>query len=108
MTEEEEYQENLDKVDWGLPGMENFTEQDKMILERCILGGDIVNSVSCLGWALWPTSNKGYYDENHLRRIADFIEIQNKPFWDEYDQWCLEHQDDLLEDVGDFDEIQFD
>ncbi len=43
-----------------------------------------------MGWSLWPTKNTGYYDTEHLRAIADFLEIQNKPFWDAYDRYCEE------------------
>jgi len=86
--------DTLEKVDWTLPGMEKFTEDQRRLLERLIENEDIVHSLSSLGWALWPTSNRGYYDENFLRMIADFIEIQNKPVWDEYDKWCQENIDE--------------
>jgi len=88
--EQKEYASNLDKVDWGLPGMDAFSERDIDYFKRSILAGDIVESMSCLGWALWPTENKGFYDTSSLRMIASFLEIQNKPFWDEYDKYCEE------------------
>lgn len=90
LTEEEkrEYEDTLAKVDWGLPGMEGIDKRDRDSITRSILSGDIVNSYYCMGWALWPTCNRGYYDERWLRKIADFLEIQNKPFWDEYEEYC--------------------
>jgi len=81
----------LDKVDWTLPGMEKFSEADIRFLKKTITDEDLVNSIHCLGWALWPTTNRGYYNEDVLRKLADFIEIQNKPFWDEYDKHCEEY-----------------
>ena len=83
-----EYDKTLSEVKWDLPGMEQFNDHQKETLIRCIQGGDIVNSIHCLGWALWPTENKGYYDTEHLRMIATFLEVQNKPFWDEYEAYC--------------------
>ncbi len=73
---------------WFLPGMEKFSEQQLSALKRAIDDTSIVNSIHCLGWALWPTKNQGYYDSEWLRTIADFLEIQNKPFWDEYETYC--------------------
>ncbi len=90
LTEEQkiEYAKTLAEVKWDLPGMEQFSDNQRQVLIRCIQGGDIVNSIHCLGWALWPTQNKGYYDTEHLRMIATFLEVQNKPFWDEYEAYC--------------------
>lgn len=87
-TDEEkaEYTRNLEKVNWELPGMEQFDERTTEWIKRTILDGDIVEAICCLGWSLWPTTNHGYYDEWHLRKIADFLEIQNKPFWDSYEK----------------------
>ena len=101
MTDEEKEVEfnrkNLEQVDWNLPGMEEITPQQRETLTRSILNGDIVNSIHSLGWSLWPTKNRGYYDEVWLRCIARFIEIQNKPFWDDYEKYCdglMEAEDD--------------
>ena len=101
MTDEEktEYEKNLAKVDWNLPGMENFSDERKKNLSRAILNGTIVDGLACLGWALWPTKNEGYYDEAWLRCIADFLEIQNKPFWDSYDKWCEENEDEMRKEL---------
>lgn len=89
--EKTEFAKMLTQVNWTLPGMEVFSDREKEILIRSIQLGDIVNSIHSLGWALWPTKNRGYYDSEHLRMLAAFLEIQNKPFWDEYDNWCNEH-----------------
>lgn len=78
----------MEQPDWNLPGMENISEHDIRWLKKSIENEDIVKSIHCLGWAFWPTKNVGYYDERTLRVMADFIEIQNKPFWDEYDAYC--------------------
>ena len=86
--EKAEYEQMLEKVDWNLPGMEVFGEDSLRWIKRSILDEDIVNAIACLGWGFWPTKNRGYYDEHSLRKIADFIEIQNKPFWDEYERYC--------------------
>ena len=80
----------MDKVDWSLPGMDKFSSDDIAFFKRDIAteqnpDGALVNSIQSLGWAYWPIKNKGYLDERLLRKIADFIEIQNKPFWDEYE-----------------------
>lgn len=101
MTDEEkaEYERNLAKVDWRLPGMAKFDDDEREHIERMILGGDIVDSIHCNGWAFWPTENKGYYDARILRRIAGFIEIQNKPMEDAYDKWCEEQEDKLRADL---------
>lgn len=92
--------------DWTLPGMEKFSDDDIAFFKRDLAASDgsIVNSIHSIGWALWPTTNKGYFDENLLRKIADFIEIQNKPFWDEYDEYCRNRPQDDLEPV-EFEEI---
>ena len=98
----------LEKVDWTLPGMEKFSADDIAFFKRDIADpdGGIVNSIHCLGWAYWPVRNKGYLDEQLLRVIADFIEIQNKPFWDEYDAYCAaqepltEKEQLCLEELG--------
>lgn len=70
--------------------MEEFSESDVEFFKRSIGSEDsaIVNSVHSLGWALWPVKNQGYYNEDTLRKIARFIEIQNKPLWDGYDEYC--------------------
>ncbi len=78
----------MNAPDWTLPGMELIFEHDKDWLKKAIEQEDIVNSVDCLGWGFWPTQNRGYYDERVLRVMADFLEIQNKPFWDEYHAYC--------------------
>jgi hypothetical protein len=78
----------LERVDLTLPGMEAFTEEDCRWLIRCIEQGDLVYTISSLGWALWPTENRGYYDARLLRKLADFIEVQNKPMEEEYDRHC--------------------
>lgn len=80
--------DTLDKVNWSLPGMENFTPERVRNLTKAIEDELIVHSIHCLGWALWPTKNEGYYDTAWLRCIADFLEIQNKPWLDEYDEYC--------------------
>ena len=90
--EQAEYRRSLEQVDWTLPGMEKFDQRTLDSFKRSIEQGDIVNSIHSLGWALWPTVNRGYYDSDHLRQIADFLEIQNKPFWDEYDRYCEEQE----------------
>ena len=41
--------------------VEAFSDRQKETLIRCIQLGDIVNSIHSLGWALWPTKNRGYY-----------------------------------------------
>jgi hypothetical protein len=89
----EEYKRNLGKVDWDLPGMDKFGEDTRRWLTKAILDGDIVEAMCSLGWSFWPTTNRGYYDERHLRAIADFLEIQNKPFWDSYEKYCSECED---------------
>lgn len=78
--------DTLTKVDWAAPGMEKFTERELKYLRRCIEQEDIVCSIHSLGWALWPTTNRGYYDSDLLRKIADFLEIQNKIYWKGYDE----------------------
>lgn len=78
----------MEQVNWLLPGMEKFSDQQLNAIKRSLDNEDIVNSIHCLGWALWPTENRGYYDSDWLRVIADFLEIQNKPFWDEYEAYC--------------------
>ncbi len=88
----------LEQVDWNLPGMENIDEDMTLWIVRLIREGELINSIHCLGWGFWPIKNGGYLDERTLRVLADFIEIQNKPFWDEYDKWCEEHP---LEQEGD-------
>ena len=90
LTEEEEIEcaKTLAKVNWSLPGMESLTDYQKTALIRYIQHGDIVCSLHCLGWAFWPTENRGFYDATSLRTIATFLEIQNKPMWDEYDDYC--------------------
>lgn len=92
LTKEEQYKDMLSKVDWNLPGMEKFNEENVRCFTKLILGGDLVTDISCTGWALWPTSNKGFYPDYFLRQIADFIEIQNKPFWDDYEKYCHEQE----------------
>lgn len=86
----------LSKVDWTLPGMEKFSEDDIRFFKRELEDeeGGIVYSIQCLGWGFWPISNRGYLDEHLLRKIADFIEIQNKPFWDDYEKYCQETMDE--------------
>ncbi len=101
-----DYQDMLEQVDWNLPGMENFSKDNKEYLTRFILDGTLVNDATCLGWALWPTKNEGFYDEKILRVIADFIEIQNKPFWDDYAAYCYE-QEQLNIDCNPCSEILF-
>lgn len=93
-------EEALAKVDWSLPGMEKISEDNKKFLTKLILEEDLVNSVHCLGWAFWPTKNNGYLDERLLRLLADFIEIQNKRFWDEYDKYCQEHAEEMSEEMS--------
>lgn len=77
----------LSKVDWTLPGMEKISKDMNRWLIRIIEDEELVHSIACLGWAFWPTKNGGYLDQQTLRVLADFIEIQNKPFWDEYDAY---------------------
>lgn len=84
----------MEQVNWFLPGMEKFSEQQLSAIKRSLDNEDIVNSIHCLGWALWPTENRGYYDSEWLRVIADFLEIQNKPFWDEYEAYCQAQQEE--------------
>lgn len=104
--EQAEYNKTLEQVNWDLPGMEKFDDRTKEIFIRSIQQGDIVNSIHSLGWALWPTKNRGYYDSHHLRQIADFLEIQNKPFWDEYKAYCAV-QEPLTGDELCLDELGF-
>ena len=97
----------LNKVDWTLPGMEKFSNEDIAFFKRDIIKEDssIVNSIDCLGWAYWPITNHGYLNARLLRKIADFTEIQNKPWEDEYDRYCSEQAElELLpdEDFSDF------
>ena len=82
----------LNKVDWTLPGMEKFSEDDIAFFKRDIADDDggLVCEMACLGWGFWPVKNKGFYDERLLRVIANFIEIQNKPIWDAYDVYLEE------------------
>lgn len=82
-----EYEKILATVDWNLPGMEKFDAITSDWLTRLILDGQLVNSIVCLGWGFWPTQNRGYLNDYYLRILADFIEIQNKPFWDEYEDY---------------------
>ena len=110
LTDEEkaEYTAQVEKVDWTLPEMEKVSESNRLLLTRLICDGTIVNSIRSMGWAFWPTKNKGYYDPWLLRLIADFTEAQNKPFWDEYEKWSEENE--LREDCDceDEDEICLD
>jgi hypothetical protein len=85
---EEEYQRTLDKIDWALPGMELFPAAFMRLIIRMVKEGDLVHEMCCLGWAYWPTKNRGYLDSGVLRHIADFIDIQNKPFWADYERYC--------------------
>lgn len=83
----------LNKVDWSLPDLKKFSEADIAFFKRNIYtednpDGAIVNSIASVGWSYWPRTNQGFLDANLLRKIADFIEICNKPFWDEYDKYC--------------------
>lgn len=79
----------LDRVKWDLPGMDKFSEEDIAFFKRDILKGEgIVDSIHSIGWSYWPTANNGFLNEHLLRKIADFIEIQNKPFWDDYEAYC--------------------
>lgn len=98
-----EYDKMLAQVQWDLPGMEKFDDRERQHFIRSIQQGDIVTSIHSLGWALWPTTNRGYYDSENLRRIADFLEIQNKPFWDDYERYCDEQQSGATDeaDAGD-------
>jgi hypothetical protein len=48
----------------------------------------LVNDISSLGWGFWPSKGGGYFDEHTLRILADEIEQRNKPFWDEYEEYC--------------------
>jgi len=80
--------DSLDTVDWNLPGMEKFSEHTKDWLTRLIKEDQLVNQLASLGWSFWPTRNIGFFDERSLRNLADFIEIQNKPFWDGYEEYC--------------------
>jgi len=53
--------------------------------------GSLRNEITSLGWGFWPSECKdgsGYFDEHTLRILADEIERRNKPFWDEYEQYC--------------------
>lgn len=59
--------------------------------------GILRDELASIGWAFWPRDEFGrtigYFDETSLRKLADEIERRNKPFWDEYNEWCLENQD---------------
>jgi len=83
----------IEKVNWSLPGMEDLSKDDISWITRLIEGGDLVTDISCLGWAYWPTQNKGFLDERLLRTLANFIEIQNKPLWDGYDEYCEQNEE---------------
>ena len=63
--------------------------------------GMLVNSIESLGWGFWPSTG-GYFDEITLRILADEIERRNKPFWDEYEQYCRSNQatEDAIFDSG--------
>lgn len=74
-------------ANWDLPGLDKFSEEDRRFIELCITQEDIVFSIHSMGWAYWPVKNRGFLNERMLRLIADFIEAQNKPFWDE----CEKH-----------------
>jgi hypothetical protein len=60
--------------------------------------GSLLNEISSLGWAFWPHNKNGMYtgffDSNLLRQLADELDRRNKPFWDEYDKYCLENLND--------------
>lgn len=68
--------------------------------------GSLRNEIASLGWGFWPsecTAGSGYFDEHLLRILADEIERRNKPFWDEYEEYCRKNKDiDFSEefDVG--------
>ncbi len=105
-----EYERMLEQVDWDLPGMENIGEDMTRWLVRLIREGELINSIHCLGWGYWPTKNGGYLDERTLRVLADFIEIQNKPFWDEYEAYCAAQEpltDAEIEEMKCLDELGF-
>jgi hypothetical protein len=92
-TEEpSETTKSLSKEDWWFAKLEEV--------------GVLRNEISSLGWAFWPKNQNdeqmGFFDEGSLRRLADEIERRNKPFWDEYERYCLENQEELL-DVPDTD-----
>ena len=100
----------LAAVNWELPGMEKFSKDDIAFFKREIghEKGGIVKSLHSLGWSYWPIANRGYLDHRLLRVIADFIEIQNKPFWDDYEAMNAEEdafrasqptQSDVLRDL---------
>ena len=89
----DKYKDALDCVDWNLPGMEQFNEKDKQCLISLIEKGNIVLSYFITeGWAFWPTRNEGYYNSRLLRNIANFLDIQNKPFLDEQDRYFLTYE----------------
>jgi hypothetical protein len=50
--------------------------------------GMLVDSIHSLGWGFWPQDGGGYFDEYTLRLLADEIERRNKPFWDNYEEYC--------------------
>lgn len=58
--------------------------------------GMLVNDISSLGWAFWPEKGGGFFNEHLLRQLADEIEKRNKPFWDEYEAYCLTQKDDVI------------
>jgi hypothetical protein len=101
-------EQNLEKVDWTLPGMDKLGDDMIRWITRLIKDEEVVNDISCLGWAFWPVKNGGYLDERTLRVLADFIEIQNKPFWDDYERYCNEQEpltEQEMEDMKCLDEL---
>ncbi len=65
--------------------------------------GMLVNSIDSLGWGFWPSKGDGgYFDEHALRVLADEIERRNKPFWDQYEEYCNQNPQ-VLETPEEFD-----
>src|SRR5688572_16616515 len=81
----------------------NILSRDEQWFKRLEEAGVLRDEISSIGWAFWPKDQNnqqmGFFDEDSLRRLADEIERRNKPFWDEYNKYCIEHQDELLEPV---------
>lgn len=50
--------------------------------------GLLRDELASIGWAFWPFDQdgrqRGFFDENLLRSLADEIERRNAPFWQSY------------------------
>ena len=60
----------------------------KYFFDKLEADGMLMNSIHSLGWGFWPANGGGYMNEHTLRVLANEIERRNKPFWDEYEEYC--------------------